>query len=115
MEVEGRESDGQPLTWATTPPAGRTGMEKNQQQLTRHSLADELFGNLEKHEFEGLKHGLQENSQGARVWLYQGHVLCGWHTWLACNELELEPEYVEVEASNDAEALLKALSVELRR
>ena len=49
------------------------------------------------------------------MWLYQGHVLCGWHTHLACRELGIEPEYVEVEARNDNEAVLKALSVELRR
>jgi hypothetical protein len=90
-------------------------MEKHHKQLTRHPLVEELFGSLEEHEFQGLKHGLQENSQGARVWLYQGHVLSGWHIYLACNELGIEPEYIEVEAGNHAEALLKALSVELRR
>src|SRR4051812_26264180 len=78
-----------------SPPAGRTGMtKKNQGQLTRHPLAEELFGNLESHEFEGLKHGIRQDSQGARVWLYQGRVLCGWHTHLACKELGIEPENV---------------------
>ena len=89
--------------------------DKKQKDLARHPLAEEFFGSLERHEFEGLKQGIAENPQGVQVWLYQGHVLCGWHTYLACQELGIEPEYVEVEAKNDDEALLKALSVELRR
>jgi hypothetical protein len=89
--------------------------ENTKNVITRHPLAEELFGSLDRHEFEGLKQGLREHSQGARVWLYQGHVLCGWHTHLACRELGIEPECVEVEAENDDEALLKALSVELNR
>jgi 16S rRNA G966 N2-methylase RsmD len=91
-------------------------MSKNMKNvITRHPLAEELFGSLDRHEFEGLKEGLREHSQGARVWLYQGHILCGWHTYLACRELGIEPECVEVEAENDDAALLKALSVELNR
>ena len=90
-------------------------MNNHENRLTRHLLAEELFGSLEKYEFEGLKQGIAENAQGVRVWLYQGHVLCGWHTYLACQQLGIEPEYVEVEAKNDDEALLKALSLELRR
>lgn len=89
--------------------------ENNEPELTRHRLAEEHFGKLGRHEFEGLKQGLRDHSQGARVWLYQGRVLCGWHTHLACRELGVEPEYVVVEAADDGEALLKALSVELRR
>src|SRR5947209_806050 len=98
--------------------ASRQGIEMIENQgneLTRHPLVQDHLGSLEPHEFEGLKHGIRETPQGVRVWLYQGQVLCGWHVYLACKDLGIEPEYVEVEASNDAEALLKGLSLELRR
>jgi len=48
------------------PQPRRTGMSKQQQQLTRHPLAEELFGSLEPHEFEGLRQGLRDHSQGGQ-------------------------------------------------
>lgn len=75
-----------------------------------------IFPDMTEDKYKMLLSDLSDNGYDSSfpIYLYQNKILDGWNRWRACNELNINPEYVEFEGT-DIEAIRFVLRTNKRR
>jgi hypothetical protein len=81
---------------------------------TQHPLSAR-FPNITGAEFAALMNDIQDHGQRVPITLFQGQVLDGWHRYLACRELGLEPTTTDFPGTiEEAQAFVFSLNARRR-
>lgn len=74
-----------------------------------------IFPRMSEGEFEQLKSDIAANGQQTPILLHEGKVVDGRHRLRACKELNITPQFAELEAANDQKVEQVVVSINLHR
>src|SRR6266536_1907934 len=97
------------LSWLFTTQ-GSTAMTK---EYTQHPLG-KMFRPLTDIEYTGLREHISEWGQKVKIILLDGKILDGWHRYLSCRELDIEPEFTTFQGT-EQDAVDTVIGMNLHR